>query len=362
VRSIDTRLIDTLAKMDHVRPARDATGSPALNAHALMDPSETDNVDPVTQRMGFFLVPHFSMMALSSVTEPLRAANRVSGKPLYSWHLISVDGEPVSSSSGFALLPEFAITSSPEFSHLFVVASIGVSDYRNAQVFDFLRRYAATGLTLGGISLGTMILARAGLLDRRRCTIHWEALRELAEEFPSLDVSRDIYCIDGDRMTCSGGTAAIDMMLELIARQHGHQMAGEVADQFIHTRMRTAQESQKMAIQWRYGVEDRRIVNAITLMEQNIERPIPMKTIASLAGISPRTFERMWLKHFSVRPSQFYLELRLKAAQKLIRESTWSLFDIAMHCGFASPSHLGRCYKQCFGKTPGQERAASDAR
>lgn len=327
-----------------------------------MDPSETDNVDPVTQRMGFFLVPHFSMMALSSVTEPLRAANRVSGRPLYSWHLISVDGEPVSSSSGFALLPEFAITSSPEFSHLFVVASIGVSDYRNAQVFDFLRRYAATGLTLGGISLGTMILARAGLLDKRRCTIHWEALRELAEEFPSLDVSRDIYCIDGDRMTCSGGTAAIDMMLELIARQHGHQMAGEVADQFIHTRMRTAQESQKMAIQWRYGVEDRRIVNAITLMEQNIERPVPMKTIASLAGISPRTFERMWLKHFSVRPSQFYLELRLKAAQKLIRESTWSLFDIAMHCGFASPSHLGRCYKQCFGKTPGQERTASDAR
>lgn len=327
-----------------------------------MDPSETDNVDPVTQRMGFFLVPHFSMMALSSVTEPLRAANRVSGRPLYSWHLISVDGEPVSSSSGFALLPEFAITSSPEFSHLFVVASIGVSDYRNAQVFDFLRRYAATGLTLGGISLGTMILARAGLLDKRRCTIHWEALRELAEEFPSLDVSRDIYCIDGDRMTCSGGTAAIDMMLELIARQHGHQMAGEVADQFIHTRMRTAQESQKMAIQWRYGVEDRRIVNAITLMEQNIERPIPMKTIASLAGISPRTFERMWLKHFSVRPSQFYLELRLKAAQKLIRESTWSLFDIAMHCGFASPSHLGRCYKQCFGRTPGQERTASDAR
>ncbi|SEA90539.1 GlxA family transcriptional regulator [Paraburkholderia sartisoli] len=327
-----------------------------------MDPSETGSVDPVTQRMGFFLVPHFSMMALSSVTEPLRAANRVSGKPLYSWHLISVDGEPVSSSSGFALLPEFAITSSPEFSHLFVVASIGVSDYRNAQVFDFLRRYAATGLTLGGISLGTMILARAGLLDRRRCTIHWEALRELAEEFPSLDVSRDIYCIDGDRMTCSGGTAAIDMMLELIARQHGHQMAGEVADQFIHTRMRTAQESQKMAIQWRYGVEDRRIVNAITLMEQNIERPIPMKTIASLAGISPRTFERMWLKHFSVRPSQFYLELRLKAAQKLIRESTWSLLDIAMHCGFASPSHLGRCYKQCFGKTPGQERAISDVR
>lgn len=316
--------------------------------------------DQATQRMGFFLVPHFSMMALSSATEPLRAANRISGRPLYSWHLISADGEPVSSSSGFALLPEFSITSSPEFSHLFVVASIGVADYRNVQVFDFLRRYAATGLTLGGISLGTMILARAGLLEKRRCTIHWEALRELAEEFPSIEATRDLYCIDGDRMTCGGGTAAIDMMLDLIARQYGQQLAAEVADQFLHTRIRTAQESQKMAIQWRYSIEDRRLVNAVTLMEQNIESPIPLKTIASLVGVSARQFERMWLKTFNLRPSQFYLELRLKAAQKLLRESTSSLLDIAMQCGFASPSHLGRCYRQLFNRTPGQERNLRD--
>lgn len=325
------------------------------------DASAPDCPAPAPQRMGFFLIPHFSMMALSSVTEPLRAANRVSGQSLYSWHLISADGEPVSSSSGFALTPEFSMASSPDLSHVFVVASIGVSDYRNPHVFEFLRRYASQGSTLGGISLGTMILARAGLLDKRRCTIHWEAIKELADEFPSIDISRDIYCIEEDRMTCSGGTAAIDMMLDLIARQHGRQLATEVADQFIHTRMRTAQESQTMAIQWRYGVEDRRIVHALTLMEQNIERPVPMKTIASLSGISPRTFERMWLKHFNVRPSQFYLELRLKAAQKLIRESALSLFEVAMHCGFASASHLGRCYKQLFGKTPGQERAANEA-
>jgi transcriptional regulator GlxA family with amidase domain len=314
----------------------------------------------VTQRMGFFLVPHFSMMSLSSATEPLRAENRISGKALYSWHLISVDGESVSSSSGFTLVPEFAMTSSPAFSHLFVVASIGVANYRNAQVFDFLRRCAATAHSLGGISLGTTILARAGLLEGRRCTIHWEAIKALAEEFPSLDVTRDLYCIDGDRMTCAGGTAAIDMMLDLIARQHGHQLAADVADQFLHTRIRTAQESQKMAIHWRYGIEDRRLVNAVTLMEQNIEMPIPLKTIASLVGVSPRQLERMWQKSFSVRPSQFYLELRLKAAQTLLRESTYSLLDIALRCGFAGPSHLGRCYKRFFQRTPGQERTAKD--
>lgn len=361
MKSIDTRLVDTLAKMGRVRPSRDIAGSPAIHANALMDSPQIDDVEPATQRMGFFLVPHFSMMALSSATEPLRAANRVASKPLYSWHLISADGEPVSSSSGFALLPEFAMTSSPELSHLFVVASIGVAEYRNAQVFEFLTRYAATGRPLGGISLGTMILARAGLLDGRRCTIHWEALRALADEFPSLEVCRDLYCVDGDRLTCAGGTAAMDLMLDLIARQHSHQLAVEVADQFLHTRIRGSAESQKMAIQWRYGVEDRRIVNAITLMEQNIERPVPMKTIASLVGISPRQFERMWLKHFNVRPSQFYLELRLKAAQKLLHESTYSLLDIAMHCGFTGASHLGRCYRKFFNRTPGAERNAKDA-
>jgi transcriptional regulator GlxA family with amidase domain len=336
-----------------------ASDIPTITRAETLTPAGPEN-HVALHRMGFLLVPDFSMMALSSVTEPLRAANRVSGKELYSWHLISADGQPVSSSSGFAMSADFAITSSPELSHVFVVASIGVSNYRNEQVFEFLRRYAAKGSTLGGISLGTMLLARAGLLDKRRCTIHWEAVKELADEFPSLDISRDLYCIEGDRMTCSGGTAAIDMMLDLIARQHGHQLAAEVADQFIHTRMRTAQESQKMAIQWRYGVEDRRIVHALTLMEQNIERPIPMMTIASLAGISSRTFERMWIKHFGVRPSQFYLELRLKAAQKLLRESSLSLLDVAMQCGFASGSHLGRCYKQFFSKTPGQERAGRE--
>ncbi|MFM0381121.1 GlxA family transcriptional regulator [Paraburkholderia strydomiana] len=333
----------------------------AANAESTATESSADlNQErrPDTQRIGFFLVPNFSMMALSSASEPLRAANRVSGKPLYSWHLISADGEPVSSSSGFSLQPESAMTSSIAVDQLFVVASIDVENYRNERVFDFLRRYAATGKPLGGVSLGTMILARAGLLDKRRCTIHWEALKALADEFPSLAVTRDLYCIDGDRLTCGGGTAAIDLMLDVIARAHNHRLAADVADQFLHTRIRASQESQKMAIQWRYGIEDRRIVNAITLMEQNIERPVPVQTLASLVGISPRQFERMWLKHFDMGPSQFYLGVRLKAAQKLLHESTFSIFDIAMQCGFASASHLGRCYRKLFDATPGQERAA----
>lgn len=309
------------------------------------------------KKIGFFLVPSFSMMALSAATEPLRAANRVSGRTLYSWHLLSADGESVASSSGFTLLPDVAITATEELDQLFVVASLGVDNYRSAHVFDWLRRFAASGKPLGGISLGAMLLARAGLLSGYKCTIHWESQRHFAEEFPLLDVSPDIYCIDRNRSTCGGGTAAMDLMLELIARQHGHALATEVADQFLHTRIRTSQESQKTAIQWRYGVDDRRIIKAIALMEQNIENPISMRAIASLVGISHRQFERLWLKHFEESPAKFYQELRLKAAQKLICESTYSLFDIAVQCGFSSASHLGRCYRQFFKRTPGEERS-----
>jgi AraC family transcriptional regulator, glycine betaine-responsive activator len=309
------------------------------------------------KKIGFFLVPSFSMMALSAATEPLRAANRITGRPLYSWHLLSADGEAVASSSGFTLLPDLAITSTEELDQLFVVASLGVSDYRNAHVFEWLRRFAAKGKPLGAISLGAMLLARAGLLNGYKCTIHWESQRDFAEEFPSLEVSPDIYCIDRNRSTCGGGTAAMDLMLDLIVREHGQRLATEVADQFLHTRIRTSQESQKTAIQWRYGVEDRRIVKAIALMEQNIENPISMRAIASLVGISHRQFERLWLKHFEESPARFYQELRVKAAQKLVRESTYSLFDIAVRCGFSSASHFGRCYRQFFNCTPGEERS-----
>jgi transcriptional regulator GlxA family with amidase domain len=324
----------------------------------LLESAPPDKSQPANalQQIGFFLVPSFSMMALSAATEPLRAANRISGKPLYSWHLISADGNAVTSSGGFTLMAEASITSPDQFSQLFVVASLGVPEYRNGQVFRWLRRFAATGRPLGAISLGAMLLARARLLEGYKCTIHWESQRDFAEEFPLIEVTPDIYCIDRNRLTCGGGTAAIDLMLDLIARQHGHQLAAEVADQFLHTRIRTSHESQKMAIQWRYGVEDRRIVKAITLMEQNIESPMPMHAIASLVGISPRQFERLWLKHFEESPSRFYLELRSKAARKLLRESTYSLFDIAIRCGFSSVSHMGRCYKQFFNSTPGKER------
>lgn len=304
-------------------------------------------------------MPDFSMMELSSAMEPLRIANRLAGKSLYSCHLVSAHGEAVSSNSGFALQPEFTLSPLANFDVLFVVTSVDIHDYPDEAVFEFLCHHVARGRPLGALGLGTMILARAGLLDGRRCTTRRDALKTLADEFPSTEVTRDLYCIDTDRLTCGEGTAAITLILALIARDHDNALAADVADQFLLTRNLGQTDGQKVTVQRRYDIDDSRLVHAITLMEQHIERPVPVRTIAFLVGISPRQLERVWLKNFHTRPSQFYLGLRLKAARKLLRESACSLLDIANRCGFASVSHFGRSYRRHFLVPPGQERDAT---
>jgi transcriptional regulator GlxA family with amidase domain len=311
-----------------------------------------------TQRVGFFLVPGFSMMALSAATEPLRAANRVSGRDVYSWHLLSVDGLEVSSSSGFRLVPEFSIGERGELALLIVVSSLDVTEFHDQRVFAWLRRLAQSNCRLGAVSTGTLLLARAGLLNGYRCTIHWELRHDFDEEFPEIEATRDLFCIDRNRVTCGGGTAALDLMLALIAERHGHFIAAEVAEQFLHTRIRPPGESQRMAVQWRYGITDRRMVRVINLMEQNIEHPLHTQTLAQIAGISRRQLERRFLGEFGKTPSRFYVELRLKHAQALLLQSTDSLLAVALKCGFSSASHFGRCFRATYHETPARVRRA----
>ncbi len=288
------------------------------------------------QRVGFFLVPGFSMMALSAASEPLRAANRVTGRKAYSWHLLSAEGEAVSSSSGFRLVPDAAIAEGGDFALVIIVASLDVAQYRDQRVFAWLRRLAQSKCRLGAISTGTLLLARAGLLAGYRCTIHWEMQRDFAEEFPEIELTTDLFAIDRNRVTCGGGIAALDLMLALITERLGPAVAAEVAEQFLHTRIRPSSESQRMAVQWRYGVTDRRIVRVVSLMEQNIETPLPTQTLAEIAGISRRQLERSFLEAFGKTPSRFYVELRLKHARSLLLQSTHSILDVALKSGFSS--------------------------
>lgn len=312
-------------------------------------------------RVGLLVFPAFSMLALSAASEPLRAANRLSNKRLYECTLLSPAGTCVDSSSGLTL-STISIDRAPRIDRLFVVASLDIEKLRDISVNRFLQATAVTETVLGALSTGAFVLARAGLLSGYRCTLHWESLREFAEEFPEIQASRELYVRDRNRWTCAGGTAAMDLMLAQIATDHGGQLAADVAEQFLHSRIRGPQEQQRMAIQWRYGVHDARIVAAIACMEQHLEQLVPIEEVAVRASVSERQLERLWHQHFGLSPQRFYLDVRLQEVRRLLKESMESIASIALRCGFGSSSHMSAAYRKAFGRSPSEERQKSDRR
>jgi len=314
-------------------------------------------------RIGLLVFPDCSLMALASAIEPLRAANRIAGRQIYVWQLLSAENAGVATSCGVALQTapiDGDDTLPPD--RLFVVASLNTDTLHDARVNRYLQRLAAHGVTLGALSTGTFVLARAGVLAGYQCTLHWESLRQFAEEFPTLSVCSELYVRDRNRWTCAGGTAAIDLMLDQISGDCGGALAADVSEQFMHGRIRGVHEHQRMAIQWRYGVHDARMTAAIACMEENLEHLVAIDDVARRAHLSLRQLERLWHQHFGMTPQQFYLTVRLDEARRLLKESTASIAQIALACGFVSASHLGAAYRKAYGHTPGQARQRFDER
>lgn len=315
----------------------------------------------VAHKVGVCMVPGFSMATLSYSIEPFRVANRVRRRDVYEWCLISAEDRPVPSSSGFILWPYQSIDQVDDFSLVLVVSSSDSLNYRNSRFFNWLRRLARTDCRLGALDCGTFLLARAGLLDGYRCAVPWQQSQEFSEQFPRVEITNDLYSIDRNRLTGAGATAALDLMLALIAEQQGRQIAAEVAQDFLHTRIRSPREGQRMEVQWRYGITDERLVKCITLMERNIEHPVSNLVLARSVVISLRQLERLFKKAFGCSPSRFYLRLRLSHARTLLTESTDTILGIALRSGFSDASHLGKCYREVFHETPGRVRRSRHA-
>ena len=199
-------------------------------------------------------------------------------------------------------------------------------------------------------------MAKAGILEGYRCTIHWENLPSFCEDFPEIDVTTELFEIDRSRFTCSGGTAAIDLMLHLISRQYGHELAAQVADQFMHERIRDQHDHQRMSLPARLGVRHPKLLSVIALMEENLEEPLGRTELAENAGLSTRQLERLFRKYLNRSPARYYLELRLNKARLLLLQTNMSVIDVALACGFVSASHFSKCYRDFFGRTPRKER------
>ena len=311
------------------------------------------------QSVGFLLVPGFALMSYAAAVEPLRAANLISGKPLYRWWHSTQGGKPVMASNGLTIIPDIGVGTDRDVDMLFVCAGGNPATFNDRQVFAWLRKLARRGATIGGISGGPYILARAGLLDQRRVTLHWEHQPAFSEAFPNIAVAASLFEIDSNRITCSGGISALDMMVALIDRDHGRQLAAAVGDWFLHTHLREGMGPQRMDLRLRLGIADEKLLRVLRRMEGSIEAPQSRAELARIAGVSVRQLERLFRRHLGHGIHRQYSSMRLERARQLLRETTLPVLDVAVATGFSSSSQFSRAYKRNFGEPPSQTRLSN---
>lgn len=308
------------------------------------------------QRYGFLLQPEFSMLSFASTVEPLRMANRLAGHALFSWDLYSLDDEPVPASNGLTLAPTRPCADTEGLTALLVVAGIGAHLMPTDALGHWLRSLSRRGVLIGATSTGSLLLARAGVLHDQRCTIHWENAAGLREQFPLLQVTGELYELDARVITCSGGVAGLDMMLQLIRMAHGDELANAVSEQCIHPSIRPPHAAQRMALASRWHITSSKLLDAVSLMQSHLEDCLTSAETASLAGVSVRQLERLFRHDLDTTPAAFYMRLRLERGQQLLEQSTRSVMEIAYACGFSSSSHFARSYRRHYGCSPRQQR------
>jgi transcriptional regulator GlxA family with amidase domain len=321
----------------------------------------TDGETPA-RRFVFVLLDQFTMLCFSSAVEALRIANRMSNRNLYSWTLLGEGGEEAWCSAGIGFKLDGDLEEVTRDDTVLVCGGIDVASATTKRIIGWLRREARKGAVMGGLCTAGFTLARAGLLDGKRATIHWENQDSFAEEFEDVTLTKSVFVIDGNRITTAGGTASIDLMLKIIADEHGEDLANLVADQLIYTSIRTDQDTQRLSIPTRIGVRHPKLGQVIRMMEQNIEDPISPAQLAKDVSMSTRQLERLFRRYLNRSPKRYYMELRLATARNLLMQTDMSVINVALACGFASPSHFSKCYRAHYDTTPYRERGSQATR
>lgn len=305
------------------------------------------------QRVGFFLVPGFALMSYAAAMEPLRAANVLAGRTLYTWFHISGDGTPVAASNGASIMADYRVGETAiDCDTVFVCAGGNPALFDEQRTFGWLRGLARRGCRIAGVSGGPYILARAGLLGGYRCTVHWAHIPAFEEEFPGVRVSRTLFEIDRDRLTCAGGIAAFDMMHAVIEAEHGHALAVAVSDWFLHGHAREGGDPQRMALRERYDVRHPKLLTALERLERQLDRRLDRQDLAEAVGLSLRQLERLFRTRLGATIAEHHLALRLERAQVLLHQTAMPVMEVAIACGFVSASHFTRAFRTRFGRPP----------
>lgn len=317
-----------------------------VNGHAL---------EP-TKRIGLCLLDQFALFSFAAFIEPMRALNRRIGWKSYEWILYSMDGEPVNASNGVSVAVDRSLNDLERLSAFYVLGGLVIDPQPTKKLMIALRKISQSGTPLGAISSGTFSLARAGLLEGYRCTVHWENQPAFEDAFPDIQCTGRLYEIDRDRMTCSGGIASMDLMLRIIREDHGRELADTVANQFQLDRIRNEPEAQRGGAVTRLTALPPKLRLGIELMNANLEEPLQTSEIARLVDLSVRQVERLFLRYVGCSPAKYYTRLRLERARELILHTNQPIVEIAVATGFTSNSYFAHCYRSHFGLNPSAVR------
>ena len=310
-------------------------------------------------RFAFLLVNDFTLISMSAAVEPMRMANRLCRKEVYKWKTLSESGVAVTASDRLSVNVDGAISDADALrgvDALIVCGGWHVEQNTTPGVLRWLRSIGQQGIGFGATCTGSYVLASAGLLDGYRCSVHWENIGALADQFPNVHVGRSLFTIDRDRYTCSGGTSPIDMMLYFIRRECGADISAGVAEQFVYERIRGSSDQQRIPLKHVVGNQSEKLIVAVELMEANIREPISQEDIASYTGISRRQLQRLFQRYLLCTPSRYYLWIRLARARELLHQTSMNLVDISTLTGFVSSSHFSKSYKEYYGLAPSAER------
>lgn len=304
----------------------------------------------------FLLLPAFSFIGFAALVEPLRIANRFQ-PGAYRWRIVSMDGQPVLASNGIALHPQARLADPSDARVVFAIASFNPLHSYSPELGRLLHQRVQQGMALGAIDTGCFVLAEAHLLAGERVTLHWEAVPAFSERYPRVPVQGEARFTLSERlMTSAGAMASVDLMLEVISRDHGGALALQVSEQLVSGWVRDRADHQRLQIAARYKVHNAKVVQVIERMEQHLETPLSSDALAEPLGVARRQLERLFQEHLATSPVQLYLRLRLERARYLLRQTSMGIIEVGLACGFASASAFSRAYRRQHGTAPSADR------
>lgn len=306
--------------------------------------------------ISFLLLPEYAMVALLSAIEPLRVANRMAEKEVFHWQLLKECDDQVCASNGLSVEPSTHISPSALPKNLFVCSSFNPEKHINNDTVKWVKSVARSGAYIGAMDTGCYLLAESNLIKDQTITLHWEAIPAFQEDYPHARISNELYEFDGHYLTCAGGTAALDMMLAIIQKELGREIALKVCDQFIKKGIREKSDKQRIELAARLNIHHPRLLKVISLMEEHIEDPLSASDLAELSHLSIRQLQRLFKVYFDKSPTVYYLQIRLNRAQQLLRETQLTISEISVACGFNSSAHFATSYKNQFNQSPSDER------